>query len=64
MRVVLDASGLLGLLNSEPGAATVNDMLPQAVMSAVNLSEVISKLAGEGIPRSDIEETLGGWTWK
>ena len=60
MRVVLDASGLLSLLNSEPGAAAVRDMLPHAVMSAVNLSEVISKLAGEGIPKSDIEEALDG----
>jgi PIN domain nuclease of toxin-antitoxin system len=41
---VLDASALLVLLNDEPGAAEVTRYLPGAAISAVNLSEAISKL--------------------
>lgn len=45
---VLDASALLALLGSEPGAARVYAALPTASISAVNLAEVYSKLADRG----------------
>jgi ribonuclease VapC len=40
---VLDASALLAFLNSEPGAAIVRGVLHDAVISAVNYSEVLKK---------------------
>ena len=46
--VVLDASALLALLLAEPGAARVAALLPDATVSAVNLSEVVAKLAEHG----------------
>ena len=59
-KVVLDASALLALLNSEPGADQVGAMLSSAVVSAVNLSEVTSKLAEAGMPEAAIREALEG----
>ena len=61
MRVVLDASGLLALLNSEPGAQVVAEMLPRAIMSSVNLSEVVSKMADNGVPEQVVHEILDGF---
>ena len=40
--VVLDASALLALLQEEPGSALVENHLADAVISAVNVSEVIA----------------------
>jgi len=42
--VVLDASAVLALLNGEPGADAVKAEIDRAVISAVNLSEVVAKL--------------------
>jgi ribonuclease VapC len=56
--VVIDASALLALLNSEPGSDVVAEALPEAVISAVNLSEVVAKLCGAGIPESSIRHVL------
>lgn len=58
--VVLDASAILVLLNDEPGAAIVAGALEDAVVSAVNLSEVVAKLQDAGLPREEAEEVLGG----
>ena len=38
-KVVLDASAVLALLNAEPGGERVEETIPGAAMSAVNLSE-------------------------
>ncbi|BDG20216.1 hypothetical protein TthSNM11_24190 (plasmid) [Thermus thermophilus] len=49
MTVVLDASALLALLKGEPGAERVAEALERgAYLSAVNLAEVLSKLADWG----------------
>lgn len=58
--VVLDASAILAWLQSEPGAETVAEVLESSscAMSAVNASEVASKLAEGGSDRQTIEETL------
>lgn len=46
---VLDASALLAYLLGEPGSERVRDaMAVQAIASAVNLAEVLSKLADGG----------------
>ncbi len=58
-RVVLDASALLVLINGETGAAAVAEILEDAVVSAVNLSEVVGKLLETGMPQKEAESTLG-----
>ena len=58
--VVLDASALLALLNAEPGAARVAAVLTRAVVSSVNLSEVVAKLADCGMPEAEIHVTVDG----
>ena len=47
---VLDASAVLAVLHGEPGAERVRTVLPGALLSAVNLGEVISKLVERGMP--------------
>lgn len=56
--VVLDASALLALLNSEKGADRVAEALPKAHFSTVNLAEVVGKLAEVGIAEQEIRESL------
>ncbi len=58
--VVLDASALLALLNTEPGHEEVARVVSRAAMSAVNLSEVAAKLAENGMPEEAIREALEG----
>jgi PIN domain nuclease of toxin-antitoxin system len=58
IKVVLDASALLALLNDEPGAEVVEQEIPGAAMDAVNLSEVIAKLAERGMPEEAIRQAL------
>jgi PIN domain nuclease of toxin-antitoxin system len=47
-KVVLDASALLAFVNGEPGADKVAAVLGEAMISAVNFSEVAAKLALRG----------------
>jgi PIN domain nuclease of toxin-antitoxin system len=48
-KVVLDASALLAVLLEEPGAENVGPHLTMAVMSAVNLSEVVATAVERGL---------------
>lgn len=48
MTAVLDASAALALLRTEPGHDRVAELLPGSVISAVNYSEVVQKLAQLG----------------
>ena len=48
--VVLDASAVLALMDAEPGEEVVAAVLPGALLSSVNLAEVVSKLAERGMP--------------
>lgn len=48
MTAVIDASAALALLCTEPGHDTVAGLLPGSVISAVNYSEVVQKLAQLG----------------
>jgi len=57
---VLDASALLALLNQEVGSEVVGAVISQTVISTVNLSEVIAKLADKGLPRDVITSALEG----
>ena len=56
---VLDASAILALLNDEEGADVVMNCLPEAMISAVNLAEVITRLVILGMPGDEVGETLG-----
>jgi PIN domain nuclease of toxin-antitoxin system len=47
---VLDSSAVLALLLGEPGAEKVTPALPGALLSTVNLAEVVSKLCEGGMP--------------
>ena len=44
-KVVLDSSALLALINNESGAARVEELLGNIVMSSVNVAEVASTLS-------------------
>jgi PIN domain nuclease of toxin-antitoxin system len=46
--VILDASALLALIFNEPGASLVAGHLPHASISAVNYTEVLTRLVREG----------------
>lgn len=57
-RYVLDASALLAAMLGERGAETVEVHFADACISAVNLSEVVAKLAERGVPAQTIRESL------
>ena len=50
---VLDASAVLALLANERGAEQVQAALGSAVMSAVNLAEVLAKLGDRGVTEAE-----------
>ena len=56
---VLDASALLAYLNDEAGAQVVEESLVRgSAISAVNLAEVLSKLAEAGEDPQDVSDNL------
>ena len=56
---VLDASALLALLQYEPGEERVAGAIADgAIISAVNLSEVVAKLADSGTPEAGIRAKI------
>lgn len=59
--IVLDASAVLALLQDEPGADAVEDAIDRgAVISAVNLTEVLGKMADAGAtPDRAVDLVLG-----
>ncbi len=60
--LVLDASAVLALLQGEPGAEQVEAMLEGALMSCVNLSEVLQKAEQHDVETDGLEfdlEALG-----
>jgi len=59
-KVVLDASALLCLLNDEPGADRVVDVLTRCVIGTASLAEVVSKLRERGLSLDEVREALGG----
>ncbi|MGA2964627.1 MAG: type II toxin-antitoxin system VapC family toxin [Terriglobales bacterium] len=60
IKIVLDASAVLALLNNEPGANKLTtELLSNATCSTVNLAEVQAKLVSEGIaPEEAWEDTF------
>ena len=51
--VLLDSSALLALIHREKGYDGVIPFMDNAVMSAVNYSETISKLTEQGVPHKE-----------
>ncbi len=59
MTMVLDASALLAYLREEPGADMVTDTIADgAIISAVNLAEVLSRSADRGADPAKLAATL------
>jgi PIN domain nuclease of toxin-antitoxin system len=50
---VLDSSALLALLKGEEGALAVQAVLPGALLSTVNLAEIVAKLRERGMPAAE-----------
>ncbi len=57
-KCVLDASAVLALLNDEPGGDRVESALDEAVISAVNLAEVLTKLIDAGMPEDEARQSF------
>ena len=57
-KCVLDASAILALLNDESGAGMVQELLPSAIISAVNYAEVVTRLSLLGMQVDEIHEAL------
>ena len=56
--LVVDASALLAVLNQEPDTERWAAALKDAALSAVNVSEIVAKLADVGIPEREIRVAL------
>ncbi|MGH9482805.1 MAG: PIN domain-containing protein [Terriglobales bacterium] len=57
---VLDSSALIALVAAEPGAEVVAAALPNALISAVNLTESMTKLIRRGGDPEEVERLLRG----
>ena len=57
-KIIFDASAILAILHNERGADIAEKYLPHAVLSTVNLSEVVSVLVDIGMPISDAENLI------
>lgn len=58
MMTVLDASALLAYLQNEPGAALVDKVLSESVISTVNWAEVVQKSLSRGVDLEGLREDL------
>jgi ribonuclease VapC len=47
---VLDASAVIAVLQEEPGTEKVRPLMESAVISAVNIAEILAKLIAKGMP--------------
>jgi len=59
---VLDSSAVIAVLRAEPGADKVATVLPGALLSAVNLAEIVTKLCEQGMSADEAQlaiETTG-----
>lgn len=57
-RCLIDASAFLAFANREPGGERVQAVLRESFISAVNASEVVGKLTGQGFALDDAEKYL------
>jgi PIN domain nuclease of toxin-antitoxin system len=54
----LDSSAVLAVLLGEPGANKVQAVLPGALISTVNVAEVMTKLCERGMPDAEAREAV------
>ena len=57
-RDVLDSSAVLASFYGETGSDTIDDILRGAVISTINVAEIISKLVERGMPADMARSTL------
>ena len=57
-KVVLDSSAVLAYLNDEAGGDVVEASLGSALLSTVNLAEVVARLVSNGSPRSLVRQVV------
>ena len=57
--VVADASAILAALKNEPFSKITPERLVRASISAVNLSEVLTKLAADGLSQAQADAAVG-----
>ena len=55
---VLDSSAILAVINAEPGAARVIEVIREAAVSTVNFAEVASKLTEYGHTEAEVRSIL------
>jgi hypothetical protein len=55
---VLDTSVVLAAVQAEPGG-DLAAIMPSALLSSINLTEVATKLAKDGLSRSEVDEVVG-----
>ena len=60
-KAILDASALLALLRRESGSEKVEAVVPDAVISTVNLGEVLGKLVDYGMPETLLSARSEVW---
>jgi hypothetical protein len=60
--VILDASALIASIYEEKGGDMVAKYLPQAIISAVNMTEVISYMVNRGLDVEQVKELLESLT--
>ncbi len=58
MKVILDASALLALLQDEPGATVVEAELADGAVSSLNWSEVLQKSLAHGVDVTGLRQDL------
>jgi PIN domain nuclease of toxin-antitoxin system len=58
VRTILDSSAILALLLEEAGAAEVEAALDGALISTVNLAEVVAALARDGNPEGEVRDIV------
>ncbi|MEE8633128.1 MAG: type II toxin-antitoxin system VapC family toxin [Methyloceanibacter sp.] len=58
--VVLDASAILAVIFEEPGAERVAVHLPGAMVSTLNVAEVMTKLFDLGMPEETVDDVVAG----
>ena len=62
-QIVLDSSAVLALALGEPGSGAVEDVLPDAIVSAVNHTEIVTRLIDRGWSGIEIEAFLFGFPY-
>lgn len=62
--VLLDSSAVLACLLDEPGSNRVEAVIDRAAISAVNYSEIVSKLTDAGLSAAEIDEAMTAFPLK